>query len=147
MSQIIRSGSIVLILLLGSFSSLWAVEKRTISRDDHIYAAFPDVALTPHGILVDIYRECMGHAPFPFSRIAVRRSLDGGNQWSDRTILLETVASAEQVDKARSWLAPDALAGYEKPESHPGALAEGCLYQLSATYHPGRRQPDACGRY
>ena len=44
----------------------------------------------------------------------MRRSLDGGNKWSERTILLETVASAEDVDKARAWLAPDALAGYEE---------------------------------
>ena len=114
MSQAIKSGSLALILLLGGFSSLRAVEKRTISRSDHIYEAFPDIARTRGGALVLVYRECMGHAPFPFSRIAVRRSLDGGNQWSDRTILLETVASAEQVDKARSWLAPDALAGYEE---------------------------------
>ena len=29
-----------------------------------------------------IYRECMGHGPFPFSRLAVRRSLDGGMTWT-----------------------------------------------------------------
>ena len=60
-------GAVILFLLVG-VSQLRAVEKRTVSRNDHIYEAFPDVALTPGGTLVVVYRECMGHGPFPFSR-------------------------------------------------------------------------------
>ena len=106
-------GAVILFLLVG-VSQLRAVEKRTVSRNDHIYEAFPDVALTPGGTLVVVYRECMGHGPFPFSRLVVRRSLDGGMNWSDREILLETVVSAESVERARPWLAEDALAGYQE---------------------------------
>ena len=106
-------GAVILFLLVG-VSQLRAVEKRTVSRNDHIYEAFPDVALTPGGTLVVVYRECMGHGPFPFSRLVVRRSLDGGMNWSDREILLETVVSAESVERAPPWLAEDALAGYQE---------------------------------
>ncbi len=88
--------------------------KQTVSRDDHIYECFPDIAMTPDGVLVCMYRECMMHAPFPFSRLVVRRSLDGGRNWQDKTLLTECVAAAERVDKTRSWLPADALAGYEQ---------------------------------
>lgn len=86
--------------------------KFTLSRNDHIYECFPDLALTPAGTLVCIYRECLGHAPFPFSRIAVRRSLDGGKNWHARDILTECVVEAQVVEAHRAWLPDDALAGY-----------------------------------
>jgi hypothetical protein len=44
-----------------------------ISRRDDIYACFPDIARAADGTLVCIYRECMMHAPFPFSRLVVWR--------------------------------------------------------------------------
>lgn len=91
--------------------------KLTVSRNDHLYECFPDIARTPDGTLVCIYRECMMHAPFPFSRIAVRRSLDGGKTWLDRDIIVECVARADIVDANRPWLAEDALAGYEETRS------------------------------
>ena len=104
----------LIVALLVSGNLLLGVEKRSISRDDHIYEGWPTIAKTRSGTLVLVYRESMGHTPFPFSRLAVRRSLDGGSNWSDRKILLETIERAEAVDKARAWLAPDALAGYEE---------------------------------
>jgi len=61
-----------------------------------------------------MYRECMMHAPFPFSRLVVRRSLDGGMTWQAKQILTECVATAEMVDQTRSWLPDDAIAGYEE---------------------------------
>ena len=91
--------------------------KTIISRDDHVYACFPDIARTPGGTLVCVYRECMMHAPFPFSRIAVRRSLDGGMSWSDRQLLVECVHRAELVDQHRSWVSKDAIVGYEETRS------------------------------
>ena len=108
-----RLGAAILFLFVGT-SLLGAIEKRVVSRDDRVYEAFPDVTLTPSGTLIVVYRECMSHSPFPFSRLVVRRSLDGGMNWSNRKILLETVVSAELVEKARSWLPEDSLAGYQE---------------------------------
>ena len=85
-----------------------------VSRNDGIYECFPDVARTTDGVLVCIYRECMGHGPFPFSRLVVRRSLDGGMNWTERQVLLECVARAETVQAHRSYLEQDAIAGYEE---------------------------------
>jgi hypothetical protein len=90
------------------------MEKFIVSRNDHIYACFPDLARTPAGTLVCIYRESMGHAPFPFSRLAVRRSLDEGKTWTDRQIIFECVAGPESIEEHRAWLEADALAGYEE---------------------------------
>jgi len=90
------------------------MQKFTLSRDDHLYACFPDIARTPEGTLVCVYRESMGHAPFPFSRLVIRRSLDEGKNWTDRQILFECVTKPESIDEHRAWLEADALAGYEE---------------------------------
>ena len=70
--------------VLLSNEGIHGVEKRVISRNGHVYQAFPDIAKTPNGVLVCIYRECMGHGPYPFSRIAIRRSLDNGKSVADQ---------------------------------------------------------------
>lgn len=88
--------------------------KTCISRHDNIYECFPDIAQARDGTLVCIYRECMMHAPFPFSRLVVRRSADEGMNWTEREILIDCVPRPEAVDANRSWLEPDALAGYEE---------------------------------
>ena len=64
-----------------------------------------------------VYRECMGHGPFPFSRLVIRRSLDGGNNWSDRRILTETVVSASAFEKSRPWLSADSIDGYQQTKA------------------------------
>jgi hypothetical protein len=63
--------------------------KLTVSRNDDLYEAFADIAQAPDGTLVVTYRECMTHAPWPFSRIIVRRSEDGGYSWGERQVLIE----------------------------------------------------------
>ncbi len=85
-----------------------------VSQHDNIYECFPDIVRTPDGSMVVVYRESMMHAPFPFSRVVVRRSTDDGRRWSERKILLETVGRDEIVEKSRPWLASDAITGYEE---------------------------------
>lgn len=65
------------------------MQKLTVSRDDELYEAFADIAQTPDGTLVCTYRESMAHAPWPFSRIVVRRSEDGGYTWRAKQVLIE----------------------------------------------------------
>ena len=85
-----------------------------VSRNDDLYECFPDVALCDDGTLVCVYRECMFHAPFPFSRLVCRRSLDGGQSWLRRQIIDECVVSPELFEESRSWLSEEAIAGYEE---------------------------------
>ena len=56
----------------------------------------------------------MFHAPFPFSRLVCRRSLDGGQSWLRRQIIDECVVSPKLFEESRSWLSEEAIAGYEE---------------------------------
>ena len=91
-----------------------SIEKGIVSRRDHVYECFPDIAMTPDGTLICVYRECMAHAPTPFSRLVVRRSVDEGFAWSERRVLLEMVSGEEWVESHREWFEEDELAGYEE---------------------------------
>ena len=86
----------------------------TVSRNDNVYECFPDIARAADGTLVCVYRESMMHAAYPFSRLVVRRSPDGGRNWMDRQILIDCVQTTQWVDASRDWLEADALAGYEE---------------------------------
>ncbi len=43
------------------------IEKFTVSRDDSIYEAFPDVALAVSGRLVCVFAECTHHSDRGYS--------------------------------------------------------------------------------
>ena len=58
------------------------MQKYTISRDDGIYEAFPDVALTGSGKLVCVFAECTHHSDRGYTRIMLTDSLDRGRSWS-----------------------------------------------------------------
>jgi hypothetical protein len=75
------------------------MHKIVVSRDDNVYEAFADIARVPDGTLVCTYRESMAHAPWPFSRVIVRRSEDGGYTWLPRQVLLE-----KQLDRGEERL-------------------------------------------
>ena len=86
----------------------------TVSRHDDRYEGWPDLAAAPDGTLVCVYRESMMHASFPFSRLVVRRSLDGGMTWLPRQVLAECVRRPEEVDARRAWLEQDVVSAYEE---------------------------------
>jgi len=84
-----------LLLFHAAGGALAAIEKLTVSRDDTVYEAFADIAQS-NGALVVTYRESMMHSPYPFSRVVVRRSIDGGNTWLAKQVLIEKDATAGQ---------------------------------------------------
>ncbi len=60
------------------------IEKMTVSRDDSIYEAFPDVALTASGKLVCVFAECTHHADRGYTRIVYTTSADRGRTWAPK---------------------------------------------------------------
>jgi sialidase-1 len=65
------------------------IRKHTISRDDGIYEAFPDVALTRSEKLVCVFAECTHHADRSYTRIVLTESTDRGRTWSAKRPLTE----------------------------------------------------------
>lgn len=54
------------------------IQKFTISRDDSIYHAFPDVVLTSSGKLLCIFTECKHHGDRSYTRVMLCDSDDRG---------------------------------------------------------------------
>ena len=67
------------------------VQTFTVSRDDSIYEAWPDVALTPSGKLVCIFSECTHHMNREYTRIMLADSTDRGRTWTDKRPLTESL--------------------------------------------------------
>lgn len=88
--------------------------RTTVSRDDTVYECFPDVARARDGSLVCVFRQCMSHAPFPFSRLVARRSLDDGANWTERQVIAECAVSSRDVERHATWIEPDAMRGYQE---------------------------------
>ena len=60
------------------------IQKFTVSRDDSIYEAFPDVTLTADGRLLCVFEECTHHGKRDWTRIALTESSDRGRTWSPK---------------------------------------------------------------
>lgn len=58
-----------------------------LAREDSVYKAFPDIAMTSDGTLVCTYRESLMHGPRPFSRVVVQLSGDGGLNWAKKQVI------------------------------------------------------------
>lgn len=65
------------------------IRKHTISRDDNIYEAWPDIALSPSGKLVCVFSECTHHNDRSYTRIVLTESSDCGHTWSPKHALTE----------------------------------------------------------
>ncbi len=58
------------------------IERFTVSRDDAIYQAWPDVALTAGGRMVCVFTQCTHHNNRDYTRIMCCHSDDRGRTWS-----------------------------------------------------------------
>jgi len=60
------------------------IQKFTVSRDDNIYEAWPDLVMTEKGKLICTFTECAHHGDRTNSRIMITESLDRGRTWSKK---------------------------------------------------------------
>ena len=58
-----------------------AIQKFTVSRDDSIYEAWPDVIRTESDKLICVFSECEHHLDRANARLVIRESLDRGRTW------------------------------------------------------------------
>ncbi|WP_269522573.1 sialidase family protein [Coraliomargarita parva] len=72
-----------------------------VSRDDSIYQAWPDLALTQSGRLVCVFSECTHHFKRTFTRIVCVISDDRGVTWSEKRPISEPLH--KQVEDDPHW--------------------------------------------
>ena len=63
------------------------IQKFSVSRDDSIYEAFPDLTLTADGRLLCVFEECTHHGKRDWTRLALTESSDRGRTWSPKRAL------------------------------------------------------------
>lgn len=66
-----------------------SIQKFTISRDDAIYEAWPDVVLTEGGKLICVFSECTHHSDRSYTRIVLKESTDRGRTWGKKIPLTD----------------------------------------------------------
>ena len=83
------------------------IRKFVVSRDDNIYQAWPDVALTPTGKLVCVFSECTHHGDRSYTRVMLTDSSDRGRTWSPKRLLTEPTRGRPYWNCARITALPD----------------------------------------
>ena len=78
-----------------------AIERFTVSKDDSIYEAWPDLVLTDGGKLICVFTECTRHSDRQNSRLALVESIDRGRTWSRKKYLTERCDSSYYFNCAR----------------------------------------------
>src|SRR5690606_10133777 len=73
----------------------------SVSRDDSIYEAFPDVTLTVDGRLLCVFEECTHHGKRDWTRLALTESSDRGRTWSPKRGLTEATNGTPYWNCAR----------------------------------------------
>ena len=68
------------------------ITKYTVSRDDKIYQAWPDLVLLGSGKLLCVFSECTHHGNRSYTRIMLCESFDRGITWSPKQPLTEGTA-------------------------------------------------------
>ena len=78
-----------------------SIEKFTVSRDDSIYEAWPDLVLTESGKLICVFTECAAHLDRSQSRLMLCESTDRGRSWSQKRPLTEIGDASDYYNNAR----------------------------------------------
>ena len=84
-----------------------AIQKFSVSRDDSVYEAWPDLVQTASGKLICIFTECEHHLNRTNSRIVTCESRDRGRTWSKKTPFTEIGTKEEYFNNARISRLPD----------------------------------------
>lgn len=66
------------------------IEKFSISNDNSVYEAFPDVVLTHSGKMICVFAECTHHRDRDYTRIMICKSTNRGRTWSRKTAISES---------------------------------------------------------
>lgn len=78
-----------------------AIQKFLVSRDDHIYQAWPDLVLTDGGKLICIFTECKHHLNRELSRLMICESADRGRTWSAKKPFTDYTPTGTHYNNAR----------------------------------------------
>ncbi len=84
-----------------------AIERFTVSNDESIYEAWPDLVLTNGGKLICVFTECTRHSDRENSRLALVESTDRGRTWSKKKYLTEVCKSSYYFNCSRITKLPD----------------------------------------
>lgn len=84
-----------------------AIEKFTVSRDDNVYEAWPDLVRTRSGRLISVFTECTHHKDRNRSRIMITHSEDRGRTWSVKQPFTEYSDADYYFNNARISRLPD----------------------------------------
>ncbi len=77
------------------------MRKITVSRDDSVYEAWPDIAMLSNDRMVAVFTECTSHRNRELSRIVYKISDDHGETWSEKYYLTEQTTNAEYWNNAQ----------------------------------------------
>ena len=85
------------------------IQQYTVSREDSVYECFPDIAQTPSGKLICVFRESEHHANLNHSRLVCKESLDHGKTWSEKTALTPIMQASFAYNCPRISVLPDGV--------------------------------------
>ncbi len=77
------------------------MKRITVSRDESVYEAWPDLAMTKEGRLVCVFTECAHHLDRSRSRIVYKISDDRGETWSEKYFLTEQTKKDDYWNNTR----------------------------------------------
>ncbi len=78
-----------------------AIEKFTVSNDENIYEAWPDLVQTESGKLICVFSECEHHLNRKNARLVICESRDRGRTWSAKRPLTDKAKDGKFFNCAR----------------------------------------------